>query len=247
MSKQVCRLHWIGQTYPAAEQTNLVQRRGLFDLGHRYLGHHRVLAERGRAHEVIERLSLAAESRRSVGHHSFALSQTDLRAQVGLRTVTKLAIATLGNVAGNDMIARLHRGHTLANTFHDSATLVAENAGKQTLGVDSAQRVLVGVADTGVEDSDADLAGLRRRHRNALDLQWFVGLPGHRRVALDGLDEKGASEIGHDSLTRYLSHGRRHVANGWMQTGTSRRYTLRCGMENFHNFEIRAIAERLDD
>src|SRR5699024_10479904 len=67
------------------------------------------------------------------------------------------------------------------------------------------------------------------------------------RVALDGLDEKGASEIGHDSLTRYLSHGRRHVANRWMQTGTSRRYTLRCGMENFHNFEIRATAERLDD
>lgn len=40
---------------------------------------------------------------------------------------------------------------------------------------------MVGVAERGEEDLDADLAGLRRRHLHVLDHEWLVRLVRHRR------------------------------------------------------------------
>ena len=60
-------------------------------------------------------------------------------------------------------------------------SLVTENARKEALGILAAPGVVVGVAERGGEDLDADLAGLRRRHLHVLDHQRLVRLVRHRR------------------------------------------------------------------
>lgn len=48
-------------------------------------------------HKVVDILSLASESNRSVGHDTFALSGSDGSAQVGLSRLAELAFPALCN------------------------------------------------------------------------------------------------------------------------------------------------------
>jgi hypothetical protein len=70
---------------------------------------------------------------------------------------------------------------------------VAKNAGEETLRVLSTPGVVVGVAERGGEDLDADLAGLRRRHLHVLDHERLVRLVRYRRFAGDDLTPGGGS------------------------------------------------------
>jgi len=73
-------------------------------LAERVDGDDRVLAERGAAHEVEKRLSLAGKAGRAVGHHSLALGVPDLAAQIRLGRLAELALAALRNVQRNHVV-----------------------------------------------------------------------------------------------------------------------------------------------
>jgi len=91
------------------------------------------------------------------------------------------------------MIPRLHISYSFTDTFNNSSSFVAKNAGEETLRVLSTPGVVVGVAERGGEDFDADLAGLRRRHLHVLDHERLVRLVRHRRFAGDDLTLGGGS------------------------------------------------------
>lgn len=65
----------------------------------------------------------------------FYLGLTDLAAQVGLATLAELALAALGGVQGDDVVADLDASDTLADGLDDSTTLVAKDDGEDTFGV----------------------------------------------------------------------------------------------------------------
>ena len=75
----------------------------------------------------------------------------------------------------------------LADGLDDTGALVTEDGGEGTLRVGAGERVGVGVAETGVGDLDADLAGARRLHLDLLDGHGLAGFPGDGGLALDGL------------------------------------------------------------
>ena len=92
----------------AGEQRAAVQRRLLGHLGQRDLRHHRVLRERARAHEVADRLAVAAESRDgAVGQVALVLLGADRHAQVRARRQAVDALAALRREQRDDVVADL--------------------------------------------------------------------------------------------------------------------------------------------
>lgn len=142
------------------------------------------------SHKVEQTLSLAGEARGSIRHHTSTLSVSDLRAQVGLLAVTELAVATLGNVAGNNVVTRLNRSHSLADTLHHTGAFVSEDRGKDALRIKATEGVQISVADTGGEDANTHFAGFGGSNGDGLNLQRLVCFPGHGGEALNGLKWK---------------------------------------------------------
>mmetsp|Transcript_908 Transcript_908/g.2866 ORF Transcript_908/g.2866 Transcript_908/m.2866 type:complete len:492 (-) Transcript_908:40-1515(-) len=195
--------------HAAAQQAHGRGRRVGADLGQRDLRHDRVLGEGGAAHEVVERrvrLGAAAphaEAAGAVGHHAAALRRADLGAQVGAARVAELAVAALGDVEADDLVAHRHARHALADALHRAGALVAQDAGERALGVVPSARVFVRVADAGRLHAHAHLAGARRAHRDLDHLEVSLGLPADGRAARQGalLPADGALECflgGHD-------------------------------------------------
>ena len=83
--------------------------------------------------------------------------------------------AALGRVERDDVVALLHRGHAGAHVHHDARALVAEDGGKEALGVGARQGELVGVADAGRLDLDQDLACARAFEIDLGDLERLAG------------------------------------------------------------------------
>lgn len=76
--------------------------------------------------------------------------------------LAKQALAALGGVERNDVVAGLDAGHALAHLDHDARAFMAQNSGEHALGVFARQRERVGVAHASVGDFDQHLALLRR-------------------------------------------------------------------------------------
>lgn len=132
-------------------------------------------------------LASGLESGSAIGHDTFTLGGSNLAAQVGLARLAELALSTLGSVQGNDVIANLDIGHTLADALDDTSTLVSENDGESTLRISTRQGVGVSVADTGEGELDADLMGTGRQNLDILNRQRLAGLPGNGSLTGDGL------------------------------------------------------------
>lgn len=83
----------------AAEQAGSVGRDlgGNSDNGN--VGDNSVLGEGGGTHEVEDVLAAGLETRGAVGHHTLALSGTDLAAEVSLARLAELAFPALGGAA----------------------------------------------------------------------------------------------------------------------------------------------------
>jgi len=75
------------------------------------------------------------------------------------------------------MITWLHAGDTLADGLDNSTTLVAQDNREITLRIHSTSCVLVGVANTSVEDVDTNFARFGRCDLDVLDDEWRIGLP----------------------------------------------------------------------
>ena len=145
----------------------------------RDFGDHGVLAERGAAHVVIERLAVVAEAARAVGHHALALGRAHGHAQIGLAALAEQTLAAFGGVKRDHVIARLHAGHAFTHFHDDPGALVAEHDGEEAFGVVAGEREGIGMTNAGMRDLDQhltlagrfdvdldDLEGLARRKRN---------------------------------------------------------------------------------
>ncbi len=83
------------------------------------------------------------------------------------------------------MIADLDGCHTLTHGFNHTAALVTEDAGEHTFAVLTGQGVGISVANTGSNDANQHLAGLRRGNVDFNDLQGFIRRKGHSGAGLD--------------------------------------------------------------
>ena len=99
------------------------------------------LAEGAGAHVVQDGLAVDGEAAGGVGHQALALRAADELAQVGLAAQAELALAAFGRVERDDVIALLERGHARAHVHHDARAFVAQDGGKQPLGVGAADSV----------------------------------------------------------------------------------------------------------
>ena len=93
----------------AADVADLVEGRVLADLGDRDLRQHRVLRKGRAAHVVVDRLLADAEAAGAVGHEALALRRANGGAQVGLAAEARFALAALGRVERDDVVALARR------------------------------------------------------------------------------------------------------------------------------------------
>jgi hypothetical protein len=130
------------------------------------------------AHVVVQRTAADRQARCAVGHQPFALRRTHLLAQVGLARAAELALAALGGVKRNHVVAGHERGHAGADLDDDAGPLVAEHHREQDLGVVAREREGIGVAHAGVRDLHQHLAGARRGDVDFDDFKRFAGSEG---------------------------------------------------------------------
>jgi hypothetical protein len=103
-------------------------------------------------------LSLASETRSSVGHESLTLSNSDDAAEVGLARFAEFAVAALGHIQGDYVVAWSDASDSLANALNDARSFVTKNDGEDGLGVFTGEQMSVRVTKGCVDDSDAHFA-----------------------------------------------------------------------------------------
>lgn len=97
----------------------------------------------------------------------------DFLAEVGLGVEAELALATLGDVEGHDVVPGRELGDALADALHDAAALVAEDNREAALRVRARQRVGVRVADAAAHHLQSHL---QPRHLPLASGPWKGGL-----------------------------------------------------------------------
>jgi len=97
--------------------------------------------------------------RGALGHDASALCQSDLLAEIRLATLAEFALVALRDVEGNDMVAGLEVGHSLADALHDAGALMAQDHGEQALRIGTTQGEGIRVANSSGGDLNANLLG----------------------------------------------------------------------------------------
>ena len=154
---------------PARERRTALERRLGRDLRQRDLREHRVLGERGRAHEVAQRLAAPGEARRAVREVAEPLLVADRDAAVGARIAAVLALAALRRKESDDVVARPQRRDVLADGLDDARALVTEDARHVAARIGARGRVQVRVADAAGDEADERLSRLRLGEVHVLD------------------------------------------------------------------------------
>lgn len=157
--------------HAAAQQADVLGVGVRVDLGQRDFGDDRVFAEGRAAHVVVKRLTVVREASRTIGHQPLTLGCTNRDTQVGLAGLAEQALAALGGIEGNDVIARLHAGHTFTHLHDDTRTFMTQHDREETFGVVARQGEGVGMANAGVRDLDEHLALARRLDVDLDDFQ----------------------------------------------------------------------------
>ena len=161
---------------PAGEHAHAVGRGVGADHGQRDLRHHRVLGERGGAHEVADVLAAAAQAGGAVGQVALALLLADGQAQVGARADAVLALAALGAEQRDHAVALAHQRHAPADLLDDARALVAQHGGRVARRVGAGGGVQVGVADAAGLQAHQHLALLGLGQLHLLDHQRLTEL-----------------------------------------------------------------------
>jgi len=124
------------------------------------------------------------------GDQALALGGADRLAQVGLAGAAELALAALGGIEGNDVIARFDRGHSWSDFFHDTGAFMAQDGREHAFGIGAREGVGIGVAHAGGDDAHQRFACLRALYVHFFDRQRGACFPGdgstgfHRRKLL---------------------------------------------------------------
>ena len=82
--------------------------------------------------------------------------------------------ASLRCVKRDHMIARFHRRYARADLANDAGALVAEDRRKDSLAVETVERIGVGVTDPRRLYLDEDFTGLRSVQIHFRDLEWLL-------------------------------------------------------------------------
>ena len=172
--------------HATADVAGTGKRRVLANLRQGDLGQDGEIREGGTAHIVGDRLALVAEARTAVGHQPLALGGPDGGAQIGLAAQAAFALPTLGRVQRDHMVPDGHRGHPRPDLDHHPRALMAEDARKNPLRVQTVQRIGVGVADAGGLDLDQHLPGPRPLQIDLDNLQRTFGLKGDGGAGFHG-------------------------------------------------------------
>mmetsp|Transcript_5863 Transcript_5863/g.24238 ORF Transcript_5863/g.24238 Transcript_5863/m.24238 type:complete len:407 (+) Transcript_5863:165-1385(+) len=179
--------------HAASEEARLVQGHASVDLRGGYLRDDGVFGKGGASHEVKNFFPVdGGEAGGPVGHDALALRAPDGGAEVGLGARAKDARGpvALRGVARDDVIAGRHRRHAGADGFDNRASLVAQNAREEALGVLPLERVHIRVAERVGHHLDADLAGFGRRDHDGLVAERLVRRPGDGGFARDRLTRR---------------------------------------------------------
>lgn len=113
---------------------------------------------------------------------------TDFWAEVALaRAENTVALLALWCVAGDDDVADLDGGDTLAEALHDGGGFVAEDAREEALGVVTVQCVDIGVAEGIGDYLDADFALFGWGHVDVLVDEGLFRAVGDCSLAENGL------------------------------------------------------------
>ncbi len=111
------------------------------------------------------------------------------------------------------MVADLHGRDAGADLAHDAGALVAQDGREFALGVESRQRVGVGVADARRHVLDENLAGLRPRDLDRFDGERLVGGPGDGGTGFHGGSRVENDARSHSQPMRAWLSGMR---DGWL-------------------------------
>ncbi len=113
---------------------------------------------------MVQRLALASKPRGPVGHHALALRRPDLAAQVGLGAGAELAVAALGYVERDHVVAGRDGRDAVADALDNPGALVPEDRREDALGVVAVERVRVRVADARGVQPDPNLGILGNKY-----------------------------------------------------------------------------------
>mmetsp|Transcript_8004 Transcript_8004/g.15076 ORF Transcript_8004/g.15076 Transcript_8004/m.15076 type:complete len:282 (-) Transcript_8004:173-1018(-) len=132
------------RTHSTTKETNLIQGRTLVNLGATNFCQYGILTHGRTSHKVINWIPIMIlESYRSIGHDTLSLRRTDFRTKIGLGGLTKdtLCLTALGSVAGYDVITRCDGSDTLSDGFDDASGFMAQDTGKESLGIAAVQGI----------------------------------------------------------------------------------------------------------
>ncbi len=154
---------------PARERGASVERSFRIDLRERDLGHHRVLRERRRAHEVPQLLPPARKAGGAVRQVPEALLVADRHAPVRALAAAVDALAAFGREQRDHVVPRPDERDAVADPLDHARALVPEHAGRVSRWIRPGRRVQVGVADPAGREAYERLAPPRLGELDVLD------------------------------------------------------------------------------
>ncbi len=124
----------------------------------------------------VQHLAVQREARSAIGHQALALGGAHGATQVGLAREAEFALAALGGIQRDHMIARLQAGHARPDRFDNPGAFMPQHRRKQPLRVFAGERVSIGVADAGGDDTHQHLTRLRVLHVDFRQRQGLASL-----------------------------------------------------------------------
>lgn len=89
------------------------------------------------------------------------------------------------------MVARLNRVHSISNTFYNTACLMSQNTGEETLRIMAVEGVDIGVTESVGDDLDTYLARLGRIDGDGFECERLFGPTRYHSGAFDGFSGCG--------------------------------------------------------
>ena len=179
----------------AANVANLIKGRVFPHLRHGDFRQHSEIRKSAAPHIVKHGLAqccaFATEAAGAIGHHALALCAADGGAKIAALAQAGFACAAFRRVERDDMIARLHTGHTCADFTHNARPFMAEDGGEKPLRIQPIQGIGIRVADPCRHDFDQNFPRLGAGQIHRFDGKGFFGFPSHCSARLHSLTLSG--------------------------------------------------------
>ena len=137
--------------------------------------------------------AVQGKARRAVGHHALTLGLADRLTQIGAARGAVAALATLGRVKRDHVVALLHGRHALAHIDDHASTFMAQDCREQAFRIGAREREFVGMANAGGFDFDQHLAIARSLKVNGFNRKRLSGLKGNGGASFHGKSSRTSS------------------------------------------------------